>query len=199
MRVDGMINRRAGKACGELEARSGGALKKDSYRGIAALEPLEGADDAVSAVADAVAVEIEAAIAAPRVAATIDGPPRARVSAAQHDVAPVVVEAVFREGVSFGTGKQRHRGVVRAKDVSGKAIRRRTVEQEAARVFEDDVPLDGGVVAILERQPDSGNAAVALNAVLEHPDAARIHDVRTNHGIGKHVSSDRRVVREHVV
>src|SRR5262249_57189913 len=110
--VDAVACRLSAEPRRELEARGCGTLEKDARDGIRAFDALERAGDRVRRVADAVAVEVEAAIAAPVVALAVQRPARPRVTAAEDDVTPVVEEAVAGERIPFGAGEQRCRRVV---------------------------------------------------------------------------------------
>src|SRR4051812_17483231 len=76
----------------ELEAAGRRTLEKDPRRRIRSFQPFERADNRVRRVASPVAIEVEAAIPVPVVAASVDAPAGARVTAADHEIAPVVDE-----------------------------------------------------------------------------------------------------------
>jgi len=67
-------------------------LQEEARRRVGPLDTFEGADDRVRRLAEAVTVEVEAAVTPPDVAAALDRPAGARVAAADDDVAPVVLE-----------------------------------------------------------------------------------------------------------
>src|SRR5262245_48201920 len=94
------------------------------------------------ALADSVAVEVEASIATPIVTAPVDVPARTGFASAQHDVAPVVDDLVAAERIRFGARKDRHRRVVRAKGVVSELIAGRSGEQQTAGVLDNPVAGD---------------------------------------------------------
>ena len=168
--VDRVVGRATAQSRGELQACRRRALQEDAGRRIGSFEALERADQRMRRVADAVAVEVEAAIAAPVVAAPVDAPARAGVAPAEDEIAPVVDELVAAEHVLFGAGEQRRRGVVRAERVVGEPVHGGSVEQQPARVAGDLVVPNRRLVAVLQRQTDAGHAAIAGDRVSARPE-----------------------------
>src|SRR5262245_45699130 len=98
-------------SCRQFQSRGCRALQEDTRGRIRALESFERTFDGMWRLADSVAVEIEAAVPAPVVAAAVDTPLCAGIASAQHDVAPVVGEPVSAERVVLGTREERRGSV----------------------------------------------------------------------------------------
>src|SRR5689334_24667793 len=88
------VRRRNGQLRDEFETGCRGTVEKNARGRIGAFDSFERPDHRMRRLADAVAVEVEPAIAAPPIAAAIDRPPRPGVAAAEHDIAPIAIELV---------------------------------------------------------------------------------------------------------